>query len=416
MNHHHSIITTKIKQIESIISQDEGGRGMKSLIVPDDLYHAAEQIITTLMNKDYKSKNIHDTNDGSSSSSSSSGIVKHILLLSGFPCCITHTPPTETDGPPGTIAIAKCILGLAKVQKHSNYHVRIVTDECNKDVFQATIDAHSTFENSSSKQQDEPKIELQTFPSEQQMTKDHYEQMDELIKDKCDVLISCERAGPGKDDNCYTMRGINMSSMNLIAPLHYMVDKLREYNESCASNLNQSSSLSSSKKFIAIGDGGNELGMGKVIHQIYNNPNIPNGELIGAVTSADYLIVASVSNWGAYALAASCALMCYYYHQDLENNIDESAKKCTNPDDDNNDDDDVVVVVNEMNNKRSNIKYWIDQCVPSKQHEIYLLRRCVDAGCRDGVSGKMESTVDGMPLEKSLDCLQRIVDTCLSSS
>ncbi len=417
--HHQSSIKTKIQAIESIIGQDDGGRGMKSLIVPNDLFHAAQHIVSTLQcsnsnnvnNISNNSNNNNNNNNEAISSrnmkNSTNSVTKHVVLLSGFPCCVSHNPPTETDGPPGTIAIAKCVLGLAKLQLHDcDYHVRIVSDECNHTVFQAAIDAHLSFENCSSStktkksidddndKDDEdgedkrPMIELQTFPCEQQMTKDHYNQMDDIIRNKCDVLISCERAGPGKDGNCYTMRGINMSSMNLIAPLHYMVDKLREFNDKIYSQHSPSSSSSSSssslstKKFIAIGDGGNELGMGKVINEIYNNPQILNGELIGAVTSADYVIAASVSNWGGYALAAACALVSY------------NAKGIVEFEDD-------------------DLAYWIDQCVPSKEHEIHLLNCCVDAGCRDGVSGEMEATVDGMPLEKSLDCLQRVIDACL---
>jgi hypothetical protein len=57
------------------------------------------------------------------------------------------------------------------------------------------------------------------------------------------------------------------------------------------------------RKTIAIGDGGNEIGMGKIPHETIVK-NIPNGDLIHCVVPADYLIVAGVSNWGAYALAA----------------------------------------------------------------------------------------------------------------
>ena len=54
---------------------------------------------------------------------------------------------------------------------------------------------------------------------------------------------------------------------------------------------------------IGIGDGGNEIGMGK-IHPDTVAKNIPNGELIHCRVPTDHLIVAGVSNWGAYALAA----------------------------------------------------------------------------------------------------------------
>merc|ERR1719330_1440974 len=90
-----------------------------------------------------------------------------------------------------------------------------------------------------------------------------------------------------------------MTAKGLIAPLHQMVDMIR----------NKPQKDQKKVYFIAIGDGGNELGMGKVIDKIRTNPKISNGDLIGAVTSADHLIAASVSNWGGYALAAACALV-----------------------------------------------------------------------------------------------------------
>jgi hypothetical protein len=54
---------------------------------------------------------------------------------------------------------------------------------------------------------------------------------------------------------------------------------------------------------IGIGDGGNEIGMGKIPHETIVK-NIPNGDLIHCRVPTDHLVVAGVSNWGAYALAA----------------------------------------------------------------------------------------------------------------
>ena len=59
--------------------------------------------------------------------------------------------------------------------------------------------------------------------------------------------------------------------------------------------------------FIGIGDGGNELGMGKVLDRIVKD--VPHGETIACVTAADYLITAGVSNWGGYALAVALYLI-----------------------------------------------------------------------------------------------------------
>ena len=86
-------------QIQAIIGTDAGGRGMKSLIVQGDLELAG----TTL---------------GTLKSPS------HVIVLSGFPCCVNESPPTETDGPPGTFAIARAAAALG-------HRVTVITDDCN---------------------------------------------------------------------------------------------------------------------------------------------------------------------------------------------------------------------------------------------------------------------------------------------
>jgi hypothetical protein len=54
---------------------------------------------------------------------------------------------------------------------------------------------------------------------------------------------------------------------------------------------------------IGIGDGGNEIGMGKVPWEVIR-ANVPLGGTIACRVATDFLIVAGVSNWGAYGLAA----------------------------------------------------------------------------------------------------------------
>lgn len=59
---------------------------------------------------------------------------------------------------------------------------------------------------------------------------------------------------------------------------------------------------------IGIGDGGNEIGMGKIAWDVVRR-NVPDGGRIACRVATDHLIVAGVSNWGAYALAAGVALL-----------------------------------------------------------------------------------------------------------
>jgi hypothetical protein len=96
-------------------------------------------------------------------------------------------------------------------------------------------------------------------------------------------LVALERCGPTAGGRNHTMRGRDITG--LTAPAHLLFEGSRDY------------------VTIGIGDGGNEIGMGKVPFATVCK-NIPNGDVVGCRTATDYLIVAGVSNWGAYALAA----------------------------------------------------------------------------------------------------------------
>jgi Domain of unknown function (DUF4392) len=304
--------------LQAIIGTDAGGRGMKSLIVEGDLQQAAECLAS---------------------------VSGHVVILSGFPCCIQHKPPTETDGPPGTMAIARAAAVLGN-------RVTVATEVCNETVFAAalkdlampSVELHN-------------KIDMACFHST--FSQSEEESFQELCK-SCDLLISCERAGEAQDGNCYTMRGINMNEQEgLIGPINRIVAEKPP-----------------GVPLISIGDGGNELGMGKVYSEIVKN--IPNGDKIGCAVPADYLVAASVSNWGGYALAVAAA-------------------------------------VARARQEHGSVSHWINLCVPTVEEEEDLLHRCVRAGCRDGVSGKMEATVDGMPLETSMECLQDLRIAAINS-
>jgi hypothetical protein len=150
-------------------------------------------------------------------------------------------------------------------------------------------------------------------------------------------LIWIERAGPGSDGRCYTMRGRDISS-SLSSIWHESASKReREYIT------------------IGIGDGGNEIGMGKIPHETIVK-NIPNGDLIHCRVPTDFLIVAGVSNWGAYALAAGIYVL-------------------------------------------RGVKPPSDLFDPDREREI--LEVMVREGpLVDGVTGKQTATVDGLPWEE----------------
>ena len=97
--------------------------------------------------------------------------------------------------------------------------------------------------------------------------------------------VALERVGPAADGRCYTMRGRDITDQ--MAPVETLFSAARF----------------GRTKTIGIGDGGNEIGMGKIAHETIAK-NVANGDQIHCRVATDYLVVAGISNWGAYALAA----------------------------------------------------------------------------------------------------------------
>jgi D-glutamate cyclase len=93
-------------------------------------------------------------------------------------------------------------------------------------------------------------------------------------------VVFIERGGPASDGKRYTMRGREITEF---------LDPANDHVENA--------------KTIGIGDGGNEMGMGKIAHETIVK-NINNGDQIHCKFQTDQLIVAGVSNWGGYALSA----------------------------------------------------------------------------------------------------------------
>ena len=110
---------------------------------------------------------------------------------------------------------------------------------------------------------------------------------DETTLQRFRTEVSAEHHG-----RCHTMRGIDITEQ--------MRDAAFAFDRPIAQG--------DAPVTIGIGDGGNEIGMGKVPWDIIRR-NIARGGVIACRVATDHLIVAGVSNWGAYALAAGAALV-----------------------------------------------------------------------------------------------------------
>jgi hypothetical protein len=99
--------------------------------------------------------------------------------------------------------------------------------------------------------------------------------------------VAIERCGRSPDGRPRNMRGVDVSAWT--APLDDLF-------------------LGGPWGKLAVGDGGNEIGMGKLPEGLIAR-FVPNGASIACVTSCDHLVVAGVSNWGAYGLMAALAVL-----------------------------------------------------------------------------------------------------------
>lgn len=215
-----------------------------------------------------------------------------ILLTTGF----YVAGAAETDGPPGTFCLASAL-------KKLGFSPTIVTDRICQNLFEperiavAYVDAA-----------DGPSV---------------YEDLLQRYQPK--ALISIERCGRNSQNDYANMRGVSIAGETA------SIDTLFE--------------LASGRDDIltvGIGDGGNEIGMGNLQDVIAKELS-----LTPCTVTVDELIVATTSNWGAYALTA-----------------------------------------------------WLEvlsgrELLPPYGEMAAYLKRIVSLGCVDGVTKKQEPTVDG---------------------
>ena len=179
-----------------------------------------------------------------------------VLIGTGFPVDETF----ETDGPVGAIALYDTL-------KYLGANPIIVCGDPLQSVIGDDYQTHKISVGDLSKGKQEAQQALQKY--------------------KPEVVFSIERPGLSAEGFYANMRGEDISAR--CACFDYFLSEAK-----CPT--------------IAIGDGGNEIGMGKVYETLSLLPITP------AATSCDELLVADVSNWGAHGLIA---LFGYWSGEDL---------------------------------------------------------------------------------------------------
>ena len=196
-----------------------------------------------------------------------------VAVTTGFPCHAHLEVKEETDGLPGALAVCHALLLLDK-------QVILVADAGNAALFQSCVDHMVSIGGLKSS------IPVLSFGE----AKELWYKASDSSRPPFDCFLAIERVGKNRKGTYLAMKGTNIS------PYVDPVDTLFEEA--------QKSPLVTA---IAIGDGGNELGMGKVYEAIKRH--IPLGEEIGCVVGGDRVIASGVSNWAGHALAAALCVV-----------------------------------------------------------------------------------------------------------
>ncbi len=229
-------------------------------------------------------------------------LAKRVGIVSGY--YIASAKRGETDGPPGAKVVGDALTALG-------IEVDYITDEENAPLFRSLgLD---------------PLIEPENYIAQRQPTH----------------LVAIERAGRSADGHYRNMRGDDISSHT--CPLDALF--IQAEHEGVIT--------------IGIGDGGNEIGMGKMFSAAMDR--IDHGLEIACAVETDFCIIAGVSNWGAYGLAGALSVL---VGRDLLPTADQAAR-------------DIETIVR-------------------------------DGGAVDGVTGRAMPTVDGLSLDQSIRMLESI--------
>jgi D-glutamate cyclase len=221
-----------------------------------------------------------------------------LLIVTGFFIPTGQPPAAETDGPLGAVFLARALHPLG-------IRVLIATDGFCTRAIHAGLDL-------SGLRKGVPVVTLPTVEQAGTMTISEYVQ---YVQDRTGVythLLALERVGPSHTTASLEEQGADQNTKRF-----FLETVMPEHHDRCHNMRGQdiTSTVSPAQRLfesapgdptittIGIGDGGNEIGMGKIPWDSLRR-TIAHGGLIGCRILTRYLIVSGISNWGAYGLAA----------------------------------------------------------------------------------------------------------------
>ena len=226
-----------------------------------------------------------------------------LAIVTGFFIPTAQPPAGETDGPLGAVFLARALAPLG-------VKVALISDAFCERALRAGLAACGL-------QSQAPVIVLPASAAAQAMSPDAYcRTVLSQVPFPITHLLAIERVGPSHtleslqqqmqqggalgqayldfldavppehQNRCHTMRGRDIT--DLMSPAHHLFEWAQQ-----RANLTT----------IGIGDGGNEIGMGKIPWDVIDR-NIRGGGLVACRVPTEHLLVCGISNWGAYALTA----------------------------------------------------------------------------------------------------------------
>jgi hypothetical protein len=294
-----------------------------------------------------------------------------VAIVTGF-CIVDAKPPVaETDGPPGALFLARDlrVLGI---------DVALVTDRYARPALEVGCEFLGI-----------PRTAIHEIPLEDAKatsvgTPRADRWVDEFLNSdfgrRLTHLIAIERVGPS-----HTEQSLQAQHRTAAAPLGEFEHEVPLSSRDMSHNMrgvpidawtaraHRLFEIAAKRKLpvttIGIGDGGNEIGMGAIPWEILRSAiTVGPSALVPCRIATNFTILAGVSDWGAYALALAVL----------------------------------------------HLRGLTAELTGSNAEQLReLIERLVrDAGLVDGVTGRREASVDGLPLETYLQVFAGILDHC----
>ncbi|MEX2146786.1 MAG: DUF4392 domain-containing protein [Candidatus Rokuibacteriota bacterium] len=227
---------------------------------------------------------------------------RRVLIVTGF---VVAAGASETDGPPGAAVLGRALRRLGA-------QVRYVTDAVTRPLLVASLAVL-----------EEP-ADVLVYPDGPDAARRV------LAEVRPSHLVAIERPGRCRTGDYLNARGLSVAHWNPPLDALFLRPPARLVT-------------------IGVGDGGNEIGMGNVRARIVRQG--PLMARIAATVKVNHLVVAGVSNWGAYGIVAQLGRLAGA------------------------------------------------PLVHSPELERRMIEACVAAGGHDGLTRRPEATVDGLPMD-----------------